>query len=94
MVERYIANLATTKFVHSLLSKDLTVALKLGYLKGGYVSHQSYQFQCVVPILLCLLDFDIINNSFIIIALATALEGTGHTAIASKVRKGEHSQNQ
>ena len=27
-------------------------------------------------------------------SLATALEGTGHTAIASKVRKGEHSQNQ
>ena len=52
MVERYIANLATTtKFVHSLLSKDLTVALKLGYLKGGYVSHQSYQFQCWVQVL-------------------------------------------
>ena len=27
-------------------------------------------------------------------SLATALEGKGHTAIASKVRKGEHSQNQ
>ena len=27
-------------------------------------------------------------------SLATALERTGHTAIASKVRKGEHSQNQ
>ena len=26
--------------------------------------------------------------------LATALDKTGHTAIASKVRKGEHSQNQ
>ena len=51
MVERYIANLATTKFIHSLLSKDLTVALKLGYLKGGYVSHQSYQFQCWVQVL-------------------------------------------
>ena len=27
-------------------------------------------------------------------SLATALERTGHTTIASKVRKGEHSQNQ
>ena len=49
----------------------------------------------VVPIVLCLLDFDIINNSFhYYVALVTALEGTGHTAIGSKVSKGEHSQNQ